>query len=116
MITLTSLSPLASTTALISSKTKASFPAFKAPTLITISISSAPFAIASLVSKALTAEVFAPKGKPITVQTLTSLSFRLSAANETHVGFTQTLAKSYSFASDRIFSTCSCSVSGFKIV
>jgi hypothetical protein len=38
---------------------------------ITISTSSAPLAIASLVSNALTSGVFAPKGNPITVHTLT---------------------------------------------
>ena len=61
-MTFTNLSPLASTTARISDSTKAKLPDLRAPTLITISISSAPFWIASLVSKAFTAEVVAPKG------------------------------------------------------
>ena len=60
----------------MSLKTRSVFPSFSAPMLITISISSAPLAIASFVSNALTALVLAPKGNPITVHTLTSLSAR----------------------------------------
>ena len=56
-------------------------------------------AIASLASNALTAEVDAPKGKPITVQTLTELSLSNSDAVLTQVGLTQTLANSYFLAS-----------------
>ena len=63
--------------------------------------------MASFASKAFTAGVFAPKGKPITVQTLTSVSRNPSAAKLTHVGLTQTLAKSYSLASSINFSICS---------
>ena len=83
---------------------------------ITISTSSAPFAIASLVSKALTSIVFAPKGKPITVQTFTSLPFKSLAANSTLVGFMQTEAKLYSKASLQSFSIDALSASGFNIV
>jgi len=47
---------------------------------MTISTSPAPFWIASLVSKAFTSEVLAPKGKPIGTQTLTSEPLRCSPA------------------------------------
>ena len=99
-MTFTNLSLLASTTARISDSTKAKLPDLRAPTLITISISSAPFWIASLVSKAFTVEVVAPKGKPTTVQILTSVPSSPFLAYSTQVGLTQTLAKSYSLASD----------------
>ena len=99
MITFTNLSPLVSTTARISFSTKSYSFAFKRPILITISISSAPFSIASFVSNAFTRLVLAPRGNPITVQTFTSESFKASAARETQVGLTQTLAKLYSLAS-----------------
>ena len=77
--------------------------AFKAPTLITISTSSAPLAIASRVSAAFINEVFAPSGKPITVQTLTILPSKSLAARATFTGLTQTEAKLYSFASLQSF-------------
>ena len=106
-MTLTNLSPLASTTARMSDSTKSRLPDLRAPTLITISISSAPFWTASFVSKAFTAEVVAPKGKPTTVQTFTSEPSSPVFACLTHVGLTQTLAKSYSRASDSKRSICS---------
>ena len=46
--------------------------------------------MASLASKTLILVVFAPKGKPITVHTLTKLPFKIFAASSTLVGFTQT--------------------------
>ena len=116
IITFTSLLPLASTTALISSSTNLRFLDLRAPILITISISSAPLAIASLASKALTAEVDAPKGKPITVQTLTELSLSNSAAVLTQVGLTQTLANSYFLASSIKERICSLLASAFSKV
>jgi len=71
--------------------------------LITISISSAPFLIASIVSNALVSIVLAPSGNPITVQTKTSLPFNKLAACWTLAGLTQTLLKSYLIASSQSF-------------
>ncbi|CAG5144500.1 Uncharacterised protein [Streptococcus pneumoniae] len=116
IMTFTNLSPLASTTARISDSTKAKLPDLRAPTLITISISSAPFWIASFVSNAFTAEVVAPKGKPTTVQTLTSVPSSPFLACSTQVGLTQTLAKPYSLASDNKLSICFFFASCFKSV
>ena len=81
-----------------------------------MSISLAPFFIASSVSKTFTSFVLAPSGKPITVQTLTSVPFKLSAHFLTHTGFTQTEKKLYSLASSKIFSICSSVDSGFNKV
>ena len=83
---------------------------------ITISTSSAPLAIASLVSKALTAEVFAPKGKPITVHTFTSLPFSSSFASSIFAGFIQTEKNPFSFASLHILTSSSLVVVSYSIV
>ena len=48
--------------------------------------------MASLVSKALTAVVLAPKGKPMTVHTFTPLPLSSCAASATWQGLTHTLA------------------------
>ena len=63
--------------------------------------------MASFVSKAFTAEVFEPSGKPMTVQTLTLLPFSSWAARATFTGFTHTLAEPISFASAHSFLICS---------
>ena len=70
---------------------------------MTISISDAPFLIASLVSYTLTAVVLYPFGKPITVHTgrLLPFSFRYSAACLTYAGGMQADAVSYLTASSR---------------
>ncbi|MPN60020.1 hypothetical protein SDC9_207743 [bioreactor metagenome] len=81
------------TTARISSSTRVSLPAFKAPMLMTISTSAAPSSIAWRVSKALVALTLAPSGKPITVQTLTAEPLSRSAHRLTLQGFTHTEAK-----------------------
>ena len=83
---------------------------------MTISTSSAPFLIASAASKALTVDVLAPKGKPITVQTLTSVAANFSAAKLTQVGLIQTLMKSYWIASSMICCTFALGVSAFNTV
>ena len=71
---------------------------------ITMSTSSAPFKTASSDSKALTFVVVEPSGKPITVQTATSLPVSFSPANFTCTGFTHTEAKPYCTASSQSFS------------
>ena len=70
-----------------------------ADTFITISISIAPLAIASLVSKALVAVVVEPCGNPITVQTFTVLPARALAAAATSIGRMQYEAVLYFRAS-----------------
>ena len=52
----------------ISSSISSYFPSFKCPILMTISISEAPFAMASFVSKTFAALVLYPFGNPMTVQ------------------------------------------------
>ena len=59
---------IAFTTSKISVPTSENLPSFAAPIFITISISSAPFAIAFKDSFILSFVVTAPKGKPTTVQ------------------------------------------------
>jgi hypothetical protein len=81
-----------------------------------MSTSSAPFSIAFFVSNAFVSGVFAPRGKPITVQTFTSVPCNNSLAYFTHVGFTHTEAKLYSFASLQSFSICSFVVYGLSKV
>ena len=66
-----------------------------APILMTISISSAPFSIASFVSNAFTSLVEAPSGKPMTVHTLTDDPSSSVDAVFTQVGLTHTDAKEY---------------------
>src|SRR3569833_3543666 len=60
---------------------------------ITASISFAPFAMAFLISYTLLRRVVAPKGKPMTVQTLTSDPASALDAVPTQHGKMQTLAK-----------------------
>lgn len=91
-MTFTSVPAAASTTPRISLSNRARSPLFSAPMLMTISTSSAPLAMASLVSKALTAVVLAPKGKPMTVHTFTPLPLSSCAASATWQGLTHTLA------------------------
>ena len=67
--------------------------------LMTMSISRAPSRIARRASVALTSVVLAPKGKPMTEATATSVPRRFSAARRTHVGLMQTAAKRCSAAS-----------------
>ena len=84
--------------------------------LMTMSISSAPFWIASSVSNVFVAVVDAPNGNPITVQTSTSESASRSATYLTCVGFTHTDLKLYAFASSMIWSICVRVDSGFNKV
>src|SRR3990172_2860586 len=64
----------------MSCSTNSSSPDFNAPTLMTISISSAPSLTASSVSATFTVESVAPSGKPTTVQTFTGAPRRAAAA------------------------------------
>ena len=68
MMTLRILPLQAFLMASISLRTFLSLPALSRPILMTISISSAPLAMASVVSNTLTAVVVLPLGKPMTVQ------------------------------------------------
>lgn len=61
----------------------------------TMSISWAPFAQASRVSKIFVSLVVLPSGKPITVQTITCEPASSFAASATWHGFTHTDAKLY---------------------
>ena len=72
MITLSTRVPMAALIARISSRTASVWPSFSQPTLITMSISSAPSATACVASKTLAAGAMAPSGKPTTAQTLTA--------------------------------------------
>ena len=83
---------------------------------MTISISSAPFFTESIVSRTFDSQVACPKGKPITVTTFISVSFRNCFANFTLQGLTQTPKKLYSQASLRSFSKSSRVASCFKSV
>ena len=117
IITFVNAFPLAaSTTAFISFFTYSKFLSFNLPTLITISTSVAPFAIASAVSNALTSVVFAPKGNPITVHTSTSVPSKTFAATLTIAGLTHTDAKLYSTASLQSLITSFTVASAFNIV
>src|SRR5690606_30671862 len=104
------------TTASTSAFTTSSWPLFNAPMFKTISISPAPFPMASDVSKAFVSEVDAPSGKPMTVQTFTSLFSSCLAASDTHAGLTQTDAKLYSAASLQSCSICGAVASAFSNV
>src|ERR1700722_8595826 len=64
-----------------------------------MSISDAPWRTAVSVSATLVEVAFAPRGKPITVQTFTADPSSWPAANVTQYGLTHTLAKPYSRAS-----------------
>ncbi len=91
MITLTSArSFAASTTASISFELFDHLFDFNAPILMTISTSSAPLLMASVVSNAFVSDVFAPKGNPITVHTATGSPCNCSFASATHAGLMQT--------------------------
>jgi len=83
-------------------------PPLAKPIFMTISTSSAPFAIASFVSKALAEEVAAPRGNPITVQTFTSVPANCAFAKATRAGFTHTEQNPYSAASPQSRATCAC--------
>ena len=98
----------AATTALMSASTPAQSPSLAKPIFMTISTSSAPFAIASFVSKALAEEVAAPRGNPITVQTFTSVPANCAFAKATRAGFTHTEQNPYSAASSQSRATCAC--------
>ena len=69
MMTLRILSPQMAFSARISFSTRSYFPSRSQPMLMTMSISTAPLAMASLVSNSLTAVVTFPLGKPMTVHT-----------------------------------------------
>ena len=69
MMTFSTRSPQAALTAFTSSSTSGYFLSRSHPRLITMSISAAPFPMASLVSNTLAAVVVFPFGKPTTVQT-----------------------------------------------
>ena len=84
--------------------------------LITISISSAPLLIASLVSYTLASVVILPSGNPITVQTKTSLPFKHSFEYEIKDGFTHTDLKSYFLLSSQRALICSLVASAFNNV
>ena len=99
MITLTMAGFDASTTALISSFTNVQFWSLIAPTLITMSTSSAPAFTASEASNAFAEVSIAPRGKPTTQHTFTSLPFNSDAMSGTWQLFTHTDAKPYSRAS-----------------
>ena len=71
MITFKTLPAHAARIALISSKITSYFFSFRSPMLMTMSISSAPFCTASVVSNTFTSFVLYPFGKPITVQIAT---------------------------------------------
>jgi hypothetical protein len=68
---------------LISFSTTANSLFLSAPRWMTMSISLAPFSRDSTVSLALTAGVWAPKGKPTTVPTFTREVLKASEARET---------------------------------
>ena len=106
----------ASTTAFISSSTSFQLPSLAAPMLITMSISLAPFSIASLASYAFASVSIAPRGKPTTQQVETPLSLSSLATSSAWQEFTHTLAKSYFFASSHIFFICSVVASGLRRV
>ena len=105
-----------STTATMSSRTASWSPPRSAPMLITMSISSAPSAIATPVSKDFTSVALAPKGKPTTVHTLTLDPASSTAAAGTQNGFTHTLAKPYCRASAHNLRMSATVASGFKRV
>jgi hypothetical protein len=96
--------------------TSINFCSFNHEILTTISISSAPFLNASFVSNALVVVVDAPKGKPITVHTLTSEFDNNFLQYVTHVGLTHTDIKSYLIASSHKVFISSCVASGFSNV
>ena len=74
---------MAFTTSKISAPTSENLPSFAAPIFITISISSAPFAIAFKDSLILSFVVTAPSGNPTTVQVFTFESLSSVEAVET---------------------------------
>ena len=85
----------------ISSSTSSYFLSFKKPILITISISDAPFTIASFVSNTFVAVVLYPFGNPITVQ-IGSFPSTYSAACFTYAAGIHAEAVSYLIPSSRI--------------
>ena len=92
-ITFTMAIPAASTTADMSDSTVPQSSSLTAPTLMTMSISSAPSLTAALVSAALISLRCAPEGKPMTEHTRGACPASSSAASLTRVGLTQTVAK-----------------------
>ncbi len=102
----------ASETLAMSSRTTSCAPLRRAPMLMTMSISRAPSRRARRVSKALTSAGVAPKGKPTTEATATSVPRRRSAQRRTQVGFTQTEAKRCSMASSHSLSISAAVASG----
>src|SRR5580658_2185906 len=118
MITLQMAPPwwLAFTTPWISASTAASRPDFSAPKLMTMSISWAPRSMDFCASKTFTSGSVAPRGKPTTVQTFTSLPRRISAACPTFQGFTHTEAKWYCMASAQSLAISFCVASGLSRV
>ena len=107
MMTFTQRPWAAATTASMSRRTRSSSPASSQPTLMTMSSSLAPSETAASVSAALPAVDMAPSGKPMTVQTLTSVSARREAHAPTQQEFTHTEANPCSTASSHSRAICS---------
>ncbi len=86
------------------------------PTLITMSISSAPARMASAVSKAFALGDIAPSGKPTTAHTATVLPRNCSRTKGTFTLFTQTEKKCHAMASEQSFRRSSRVASGLSSV
>ena len=106
----------ASLTRAMSLRTRSWSPLLSAPMLMTMSISRAPSRTARRASKAFTSEGVAPKGKPMTEATATSVSRSRTAARRTQVGLTQTEAKWCSAASSQSLSMSAAEASGLSSV
>ena len=84
--------------------------------LVAVILFIAAITSAFFASKTFAAVLIAPRGKPITVQTATSVPFSKSAQRDTQQGLTQTEAKPYSAASAHSRRTAASVVWGFKTV
>ena len=93
MITFSTLPAVACLTAAMSARNRSRSPSRRAPTSITMSISSAPSAMARTASSALAAAPEAPSGNPTTTQVFTALFFRRPATKPACTALTQTEAK-----------------------
>src|ERR1051325_1075758 len=100
----------------MSSLTASLSPDRKAPTLITMSISSAPARTAAAASATLASVLVAPSGNPTTVQTLTGEPESSARTSGTQYGLTQTLAKLYWRASRQILRTSARVASALRMV
>src|SRR5690606_14148731 len=116
-MTLTTACPRhACTTPSTSLLTVSRSPDLSAPTLITMSISVAPLAIASRASAILTKVLVAPKGNPTTVVTPTLEPDSVLAARRTQYGLTHTVANPYVLASSHNRTISAAVTSGFNKV